>query len=73
MSKPATRTRPGVRSVSTTADQRRRAKGLALEAIEILFELGEAGYRPADQKLKALVDDLNRIAGDFSRASGHKT
>lgn len=70
---PAPRTRPGARSASTTPDQRRRAKSLAQEALEILFELGEAGYRPADQKLKALADDLNRIAGDFSRASGHKT
>jgi len=69
----APRARLGARSASTTPDQRRRAKSLAQEAIEILFELGEAGYRPADQKLKTLADDLNRIAGDFSRASGHKT
>ncbi|MBI4164615.1 MAG: helix-turn-helix transcriptional regulator [Acidobacteria bacterium] len=70
---PAPRTRPVARSASTTPDQRRRAKSVALEAIEILFELGEAGFRPADQKLKTLADSLNRIAGDFSRASGLKT
>jgi len=57
-----------VRVSSTTPDQRRQAKALAREAIEILFELGQAGYRPADQKLKQFADQLNRVAGDFSRA-----
>lgn len=37
------------------------------EAIDILFELGEEGYRPADQKLRQFADELNRVAGDFSR------
>ena len=66
------RPRPAVRTGSTTPDQRRQAKDLAHEAIAILLELGEAGYRPADQKLKRVADELNRVAGDFSRAFGHK-
>jgi hypothetical protein len=41
---------------------------MAREAIEVLFELGQAGYRPADQKLRWFADELNRVAGDFSRA-----
>ncbi len=53
---------------STTPQQRREAKAIAREAIDILFELGQAGYRPADQKLKQFADTLNRVAGDFSRA-----
>jgi len=57
-----------VRVSSTTPDQRRQARALAREAIEILYELGQAGYRPADQKLKQFADQLNRVAGDFSRA-----
>ncbi len=54
---------------STTPGQRKEARAIAREAIEILFELGQAGYRPADQKLKRFADELNRVAGDFSRAS----
>ncbi len=65
-------TRPRPLSSSTTPAQRRQARELAREAIEILFELGEAGYRPADQKLKSTADDLSRVAGDFSRATGHR-
>lgn len=53
---------------STTPEQRKQARAIAREAIEILFDLGQAGYRPADQKLKSFADQLNRIAGDFSRA-----
>jgi transcriptional regulator with XRE-family HTH domain len=60
--------RAAVRSASTTPEQRRQARALAIEAIEILTELGETGYRPADQKLKRFADELNRVAGDFSRA-----
>jgi len=56
-------------SSSTTPEQRKQARAIAREAIEILFELGQAGYRPADQKLKRYADELNRVAGDFSRAS----
>jgi len=56
------------RSSSTTPEERRQARALVREAIEILFELGEAGYRPADQKLKRFADELNRVAGDFSHA-----
>jgi len=55
-------------SSSTTPEQRKQARAIAREAIEILFELGQAGYRPADQKLKWFADGLNRVAGDFSRA-----
>jgi transcriptional regulator with XRE-family HTH domain len=68
---PASRPRQAkraVRSGSTTPEQRRQAREVAREAIEILYELGQAGYRPADQKLKQLADELNRVAGDFSRA-----
>jgi len=57
-----------LRSSSTTPEQRRQARAIAREAVEILFELGQAGYRPADQKLKRFADELNRVAGDFSRA-----
>ena len=57
-----------LRTGSTTPEQRRQARAIAREAIEILFELGQAGYRPADQKLKGLADELNRVVGDFSRA-----
>lgn len=57
-----------VRLSSTTPEQRRQAKAIAREAIEILYELGHAGYRPADQKLRQFADELNRVAGDFSRA-----
>jgi transcriptional regulator with XRE-family HTH domain len=57
-----------MRASSTTPEQRRQARGIARQAIEILFELGQAGYRPADQKLKGFADELNRVAGDFSRA-----
>jgi transcriptional regulator with XRE-family HTH domain len=56
------------RSGSTTPEHRRQARAMARQAIEILFELGQAGYRPADQKLKSFADELNRVAGDFSRA-----
>jgi transcriptional regulator with XRE-family HTH domain len=59
---------PARRASSTTPEQRRQARVIAREAIEILFELGQAGYRPADQKLKRFADELNRVAGDFSRA-----
>jgi transcriptional regulator with XRE-family HTH domain len=62
-----------VRSASTTPEQRRQARALAIEAIEILAELGERGYRPADQKLKRLADELNRVAGDFSRAASRSS
>lgn len=58
----------GLRGSSTTPAQRRRARAIAREALDILFELGEAGYRPADQKLKRFADELSRVAGDFSRA-----
>lgn len=57
-----------VRRGSTTPEQRRQARALAQQAIQILFELGQSGYRPADQKLKQFADELNRVAGDFSRA-----
>jgi transcriptional regulator with XRE-family HTH domain len=57
-----------VRAASTTPEQRREAKTIAREAIEILYELGQAGFRPADQKLRQFADELNRVAGDFSRA-----
>ena len=57
-----------VSSSSTTPEQRRQARALAREAIEILFELGEVGCRPADQKLKQFANELNRVAGDFSQA-----
>ena len=57
-----------VRVASTTPEQRREAKTIAREAIEILYELGQAGFRPADQKLRQFADELNRVAGDFSRA-----
>lgn len=53
---------------STTPQQRRQARALAREAIDILYEMGRAGYRPADQKLKYFADELSRVAGDFSRA-----
>lgn len=56
------------RVASTTPEQRRQAKAIAREAVEILYELGQAGYRPADQKLRQFADELNRAAGDFSRA-----
>lgn len=64
--------RPAPRTGSTTPHQRRTAKSVAHEAIDILFELGEAGYRPADQKLKSVADALNRVAGDFTRAAGQR-
>lgn len=64
----APQTRTAVRTGSTTPEQRRRARAIAQEAIQILFELGQAGYQPADQKLKRFADELNRVAGDFSRA-----
>jgi transcriptional regulator with XRE-family HTH domain len=57
-----------VRVASTTPEQRRQARAIAREAVEILYELGQAGYRPADQKLRQFADELNRVAGDFSRA-----
>jgi transcriptional regulator with XRE-family HTH domain len=53
---------------STTPEQRRQARAMAREAVEILYELGHAGFRPADQKLKQFADELSRVAGDFSRA-----
>jgi transcriptional regulator with XRE-family HTH domain len=56
-----------VRSSSTTPTQRKQARTMCRQAIDILFELGEAGYRPADQKLRQFADELNRVAGDFSR------
>ncbi len=56
-------------SSSTTPEQRKQARAIAREAIEILFELGRAGYGPADQKLKQFADQLNRVAGDFTRAA----
>jgi transcriptional regulator with XRE-family HTH domain len=56
------------RVASTTPEQRRQAKAIAREAIEILYELGQAGFRPADQKLRQFADELSRVAGDFSRA-----
>jgi transcriptional regulator with XRE-family HTH domain len=56
-----------VRGSSTTPAQRKQARALCREAVDILFELGEAGYRPADQKLRQFADELNRVAGDFSR------
>lgn len=58
---------PPVRGSSTTPAQRKQARAMCREAIEILYELGEAGYRPADQKLRQFADELNRVAGDFSR------
>jgi transcriptional regulator with XRE-family HTH domain len=61
--------RTSLATSSTTPEQRKQARAIAREAIEILFELGQAGYRPADQKLKQFADELNRVAGDFSRAS----
>ncbi|MBI1940705.1 MAG: helix-turn-helix transcriptional regulator [Acidobacteria bacterium] len=57
-----------VRASSTTPEQRKEARAIAREAIEILYELGQAGYRPADQKLRRFADELNRVAGDFSHA-----
>jgi transcriptional regulator with XRE-family HTH domain len=53
---------------STTPQQRRQARAMAREAIDILYEIGQAGFRPADQKLKYFADELSRVAGDFSRA-----
>jgi hypothetical protein len=53
---------------STTPQQRREARALARQALDILYELGQAGFRPADQKLKYFADELSRVAGDFSRA-----
>jgi transcriptional regulator with XRE-family HTH domain len=66
---PLTATTVSYRGGSTTPAQRRQARAICREAIEILFELGEAGYRPADQKLRQFADELNRVAGDFSRVS----
>lgn len=60
--------RTPLRASSTTPEQRKQARAIAREAVEILFELGQAGYRPADQKLKRFADELNRVAGDYSRA-----
>jgi transcriptional regulator with XRE-family HTH domain len=56
------------RVASTTPEQRRQARAMAREAVEILYELGHAGFRPADQKLRQFADELSRVAGDFSRA-----
>ena len=56
-----------VRGGSTTPAQRKQARAMCREAIEILYELGAGGYRPADQKLRQFADELNRVAGDFSR------
>jgi transcriptional regulator with XRE-family HTH domain len=56
------------RAGSTTPEQRRQARAIAREAVEILYELGQAGFRPADQKLRQFADELSRVAGDFSRA-----
>jgi len=53
---------------STTPQQRRQARAIAREAIDILYEIGQAGFRPADQKLKYFADELTRVAGDFTRA-----
>ena len=59
----------GVTSTSSTTPlQRRQARAIAREAIDILYEIGQAGFRPADQKLKYFADELSRVAGDFSRA-----
>lgn len=58
-----------LRSSSTTPEQRRQARAIAREGIEILFKLGQAGYRPADQKLRQIADAINRVAGDFSHVS----
>lgn len=66
---PSTTTTVSYRGGSTTPAQRRQARTICREAIDILFELGEAGYRPADQKLRQFADELNRVAGDFSRVS----
>ncbi len=52
---------------STTPAQRRQARAICREAVDILFELGEAGYRPADKKLQQFADELSRVAGDFGR------
>jgi transcriptional regulator with XRE-family HTH domain len=60
-----------LRSSSTTPEQRREARAIAREGIEVLFKLGQAGYRPADQKLKEFADAINRVAGDFSHACRH--
>jgi transcriptional regulator with XRE-family HTH domain len=57
-----------LRISSTTPEQRRQARAIAREGIEILFKLGQAGYRPADQKLQQFADAVNRVAGDFSHA-----
>lgn len=65
---PAVETTPLPRGGSTTPEQRRQARAMAREAIEILFELGQAGYRAADQKLKQFADEMSRVAGDYSRA-----
>jgi transcriptional regulator with XRE-family HTH domain len=64
---PAAAAAAPARGSSTTPAQRRQARAMCREAIDILFELGEAGYRPADQKLRQFADELNRVAGDFSR------
>lgn len=56
------------RVTSTTPEQRRQARAMAREAVEILYELGQGGFRPADQKLRQFADELSRVAGDFSRA-----
>jgi len=62
------RVRGAAATGSTTPQQRRQARAIAREAIDILYEIGQAGFRPADQKLKYFADELNRVAGDFSRA-----
>ncbi len=62
------RVRKIIPASSTTPQQRRQARALAREAIDILYEIGQAGFRPADQKLKYFADELSRVAGDFSRA-----
>jgi transcriptional regulator with XRE-family HTH domain len=64
---PSAATTVSYRGSSTTPAQRRQARAICREAIDILFELGEAGYRPADQKLRQFADELSRVAGDFSR------
>ena len=60
--------RGGASTSSTTPQQRRQARAIARQAIDILYEIGQAGFRPADQKLKYFADELSRVAGDFSRA-----
>lgn len=62
------RVRNATPASSTTPQQRREARAMAREAIDILYEIGQAGFRPADQKLKYFADELSRVAGDFSRA-----